>query len=104
MQICKAALSSIMGVEPQMIKEAKSSNEIIYLYYRLEGEKERFGYRCKVVGNRVMWGSQMGRWRDQKDDEVISYQITGNSIIVKEHFNDEPESEAMLTTFDFSQL
>ena len=103
-QVCKAALASIMGVAPKSIKSKKRENGVVYLYYLLEGKSEIYGYKCKLKDNRIIWGSAMGRWRTQKDDMLITFKINNKSITIKERFNDESESEATNTTFSQSQL
>lgn len=101
-QICKAALSSIMGVEIKDIDTKQKGNGITYMYYRLEDESRRYDYRCRLEGNRVIWGSAMGRWRTQKDDAVITFSVKNGKVIIKEKFDDEPESTE--TTFSLTQL
>lgn len=103
-QVCKAAISSIMGVEFDMIKTTDKKDGSIYLYYQIEGKKTKYDYKCKLEGDKIIWGTAMARWRTQKDDAVISYTVENDHLTIKEKFRDEPESEAIKTSFPVAQL
>ena len=103
-KICKAALSSIMGIDHRTIQAEKRETGVVSLHYRIEGEKERYGYKCRIEGNRVIWGSAGGRWRTDKGDAVITFTISDVHITIEERFNDEPVTQASRTTFPLSEL
>ncbi|MBD3791840.1 MAG: hypothetical protein IE918_06780 [Campylobacterales bacterium] len=103
-KICKAALSSIMGIDHRTIQAEKRETGVVSLHYRIEGEKERYAYKCRVEGNRVIWGSAGGRWRTDKSDAVITFTIGGAHITIEERFNDEPLTRASRTTLPLSEL
>lgn len=103
-QICKAAISSIMGVEVEAIHTKQRDNGTVHLYYRIENKKSRYGYKCKLDGEKVIWGTAMARWRTQQDDAVITYSVKEGHVTIKERFRDEPESEATYTTFSLAKL
>ncbi|HEO99723.1 MAG TPA: hypothetical protein ENO02_10535 [Epsilonproteobacteria bacterium] len=103
-KVCKAALSSIMGVDDKTIHAEQRKEGSISLYYRLEGEKERYDYKCRVDGSRVIWGSALGRWRTDKEDALITFSISDAHITIEERFTDEPVSQASRTTFPLSEL
>ena len=104
LQVCKAALSSVMGVDHKMIHTEKRNDGIVYMYYRIEGESDRYDYKCRLVGNRVIWGSAKGRWRTKKGDAVVSFSVNNGHVMITERFNDEPKSQGNKTTFPLSQL
>ena len=103
-QVCKAAISSIMGVEPETIKTSEKKDGTIYLYYQLDGKWSRYDYKCKLEGDKVIWGTALARWRTHDDDSVITFSVKNAQLIIKESFPDEPESEAIKTAFDMTQL
>jgi hypothetical protein len=103
-QLCKAALSSVMGVDLKAIQTEKEKDGIVSLHYRIEGESERYDYKCRVEGNRVVWGSEKGRWRTKKGDAVITFSVSNGNVTIRERFNDEPRSQGTKTTFPLSQL
>lgn len=103
-KICKAAISSIMGVDHTTIKSKLKEDGSVYLYYQIDGKFRKYDYKCKLDGNKVIWGTAMARWRTQSDDAVISYEVQNGDLIIKEKFRDEPESEAIKTTFPLAQF
>lgn len=103
-QICKAALSSVMGVDHSAIQTEKRKHGVVYLQYRIEGENDRYDYKCRVEGNRVLWGSAKGRWRTKKGDAVVTFIVSNGNVTITERFNDEPSSQGNKTTFPLSQL
>ncbi|MDM5271973.1 hypothetical protein PGH07_07265 [Sulfurovum sp. zt1-1] len=103
-QICKAALSSIMGVDIAAIETQKGKDGIVYLHYRIEGENDRFDYKCRLEGSKVIWGSANGRWRTKKSDAMITFQVRDGSVTIKERYNDELRSQGTKTTFPLSKL
>ena len=102
-QICKAALSLVMGVEPQNIRYDRESDGVFYLSYTLEEKGEPYRYRCKIEPNRVIWGSEMGRWRTKEEDALITYTLHAESVTIYERFNDE-EGISDQATFTSSAL
>lgn len=103
-QICKAALSSVMGVDHTVIQTEKRKHGVIYLQYRIEGENDRYNYKCKLEENRVIWGSEKGRWRTKKGDAVVTFIVSNGNVTITERFTDEPKSQGNKTTFSLSQL
>ena len=102
-QICKAAISLVMGIEPNQIMYDQDTSKEIYLSYRLKDEKEVYRYRCKIEGNRVIWASASGRWRTQKDDAMITYYVNSDRVTVEERYLGE-EGLAGKSTFRASIL
>lgn len=103
-QVCKAALSSVMGVDLKAIQTEQEKDGIVSLHYRIAGENDRYDYKCRVEGKRVIWGSAKGRWRTKKGDAVITFSVSNGNVTIRERFNDEPRSQGTKTTFSLSQL
>lgn len=91
-QICKAAISLLMGVEPKKIRIDKQDAGATYLSYWLANEKERYGYKCKLIGNKIIWGSKGGRWRSQKEDSELTFSVDNGILEVVEKYKDESKA------------
>src|SRR5688500_4940108 len=63
-QICKAAIGVVMGRNPATMKVDKSIGNVTYISYVRPDDRKRWAYKCKLDGNRVLWGADDGRWRD----------------------------------------
>lgn len=91
-QICKAGIATVMGKEPNIITATNISSPIIGLSYIRKDDGTKWLYKCKINGNTIVWGSSDGRWREDPLDSVITYKISGDSIIVSEKYTDGSES------------
>jgi len=61
--------------------------DVIYLsYVRDDGDK--FSYKCRTKGSRVIWGTATGRWRTHSEDSKVSYRVDGDMIIIVDTFSD----------------
>lgn len=88
--ICKKCISEITGRDINIMNIDKFvdniDNPIIYLSYVRKSDNTKWSYKCKIVGNRVIWGNSNGRWRDSEyyGDSKITYSIDNGKIIIKE--------------------
>lgn len=88
-QICKAAIGTIMGRDPKIVKVTKNENGVAFLYYIRRDDQSKWAYRCKLEGTRVIWaGDPGGRWRTDPRDEQLSYQVNGDMLTIVEKFSD----------------
>jgi hypothetical protein len=70
--ICRTAIASIMGRDPKLMQVTRTAGDVLFLTYVRAMDNFVWAYRCRVEGNRVVWASEPGRWRDgPKDDEVL---------------------------------
>jgi hypothetical protein len=61
-----------MGRDPKTMQVTRTDGDVLYLTYVRAMDNFVWTYRCRVEGNRVVWASEPGRWRDgPKDDEVF---------------------------------
>ena len=91
-QICKAGIAKIMGRDPTIIKIDRVANDAIYLSYVRQDDQSKWKYKCKLEGNRIIWGSDTGRWRSHPMDSKVTFKVTGNSITVTDSFSDGSSS------------
>lgn len=99
-QICKAAVSVIMGRSPSIMKASIVGSDVKVSYVRPDdGSKWRF--KCKLEGSRVMWGSDPGRWRTHPDDGRVYYSISeaGASarLTIEEKYSDGSATKESFT-------
>jgi hypothetical protein len=86
--ICRTAIASIMGRDPKTVQVTRVAGDILFLSYVRPIDNFVWDYRCKIQGNRVVWASEPGRWReDPKDDKVFFEVVEGGKQlrIIEDH-------------------
>jgi hypothetical protein len=86
--ICRTAIASIMGRDPKIVQVTRVVGDILFLSYVRPIDNFVWAYRCKIQGNRVIWASEPGRWReDPKDDKVFFEIVEGGKQlrIIEDH-------------------
>jgi hypothetical protein len=74
---CRAALASIMGRDPKIVRVTLVAGDILFLSYVRPIDNFVWAYRCKIRGNRVIWASEPGRWREDPKDNKVFFDIVG---------------------------
>jgi hypothetical protein len=70
--ICRTAIASIMGRDPKIMQVTQNVCDVLFWTYVRAMDNFVWTYRCRVEGNRVVWATEPGRWRDDvKDDKVL---------------------------------
>lgn len=106
-QICKAAVSAIMGRNPKIIKINRTKDGIVYLSYRRPDDGTRWAVKCKTEGTQVIWASDnpdsLGRWRTHPEDEKVYFSTpNGPSILhIQQRFSD---GSTMVKSYKKSEL
>ena len=87
--ICRTAIAAVMGRDPKLVRVTRTAGDVLFLSYVRPLDNFVWDYRCKIQGNRVIWASEPGRWReDPKDDKVFFEIVEGGKqlrIIVEDH-------------------
>ena len=91
-QICKAMISAVMGREPKIINIDAESEGVIRLSYRRPSDGSHWSNRCKVTGQSVTWALREGRWRDHPLDEKITFERSGEMLIIRQRHADNSTS------------
>jgi hypothetical protein len=86
-----------MGRNPATMKIDRISENVVFLSYSRPDDGKRWTYKCKVEGERILWGADDGRWRTHPADSVISFAIDGSSLVVTERFSDGSSNEEGFT-------
>ena len=87
-QICKAGIAVVMGRDPAIMKIDHAEKDVVYLSYVRADDRKRWTYKCKLEGQRILWGADDGGWRTHPADSVITFAIDASSLTVTERFSD----------------
>jgi hypothetical protein len=74
--ICRAAIASIKGRDPKLVKVALVRDDVFFLTYTRPIDSFVWTYRCRIEGSRVVWADEPGRWRNEPKDDKISFEAT----------------------------
>jgi hypothetical protein len=86
--ICRTALASIMGRDPKIVRVTLIAGDVLFLSYVRPIDNFVWDYRCKIQGNRVVWASEPGRWREDPKDDKVFFEIVGGGKqlrIIEDH-------------------
>jgi hypothetical protein len=87
--ICRTALASIMDRDPKLVRVTLIAGDVVFLSYVRPIDNFVWDYRCRIEGNRVVWASEPGRWREDPKDDKVLFEIVGGGkqlrIIVEDH-------------------
>jgi hypothetical protein len=75
--ICRTAIASIMGRDPKLVRVTRTTSDVLFLSYLRPIDNFVWAYRCKIQGNRVIWASEPGRWREDPKDDKVFFEIVG---------------------------
>jgi hypothetical protein len=88
--ICRTAIASIMGRDPKMMQVTRTAGDVLFLTYVRAMDNFVWTYRCRVEGNRVVWASEPGRWRDDPKDDEVFFEVVdaGKQLHIIENHGD----------------
>jgi hypothetical protein len=88
--IARYTISSVMQQPAKIIKAIKK-DDLYYVSYTRKSDKQKFEYKIKFDGNKILWANIDGRWRDSEYDEKLSFSENGNILNIIQTFNDGSE-------------
>ena len=94
--ICRTAIASIMGRDPKLVQVTRIDRDVLFLSYVRPVDNFVWDYRCRIEGNRVVWASEPGRWRDAPKDGKVFFEIVGDGNqlqIIDDHGGGSPTKE-----------
>jgi hypothetical protein len=94
--ICRTAIASLMGRDPKLVQVTRIDGDVLFLSYVRPIDNFVWDYRCKIEGNRVVWASEPGRWRDDPKDRKVFFEVVGggNQVqITVDHGDGSPTKE-----------
>lgn len=77
--VARYAMATSMQ-EPISIVKSQKKDNYYYVWYIRPSDSQKFEYKVKFEGNRIIWGDLNGRWQDTEYDEKISFEEIGNKI------------------------
>jgi len=90
--ICKAGIAAIMGRSPSIMKASNIDGPVIGISYIRKDDGTKWALKCRILGNKIIWGNSDGRWRTDPLDGVVNYKIEKDSIVVAVRYYDGSES------------
>jgi hypothetical protein len=75
--ICRTAIASITGRDPKIMQVTRTAGDVLFLTYVRAMDNFVWTYRCRVEGNRVVWASEPGRWREDPGDDKVFFEVIG---------------------------
>lgn len=94
--IAEFTMASIM-YQPTKIMTTKKDGENIIVSYIRPSDSQKFSYRIKIEGHRIIWATIDGRWRDSSEDEYITFEEEKKKIIITQRFSDGSSSKDSYT-------
>jgi hypothetical protein len=73
--ICRTAIASIAGRDPKIMQVTRTVGDVLFLTYVRAMDNFVWTYRCRVEGNRIVWASEPGRWRDDPKDDKVFFEV-----------------------------
>jgi hypothetical protein len=88
--ICRTAVAAITDRDPKIMQVTRTVGDVLFLTYVRPIDNFVWAYRCRIEGNRVVWASEPGRWRDgPKDDKVLFEDVgAGKQLRIIENHGD----------------
>ncbi len=88
--ICRTAMAAITDRDPKLMQTRTAPDGVVMLTYARPIDNFVWAYRCRLEGNRVIWASEPGRWRDKAKDDKILFEVVGAGTqlrIIDNHAN-----------------
>jgi hypothetical protein len=88
--ICRTAVAAITDRDPKIMQVTRTVGDVLFLAYVRPIDNFVWTYRCRIEGNRVVWATEPGRWRDNpKDGEVLFEDVgEGKQLRIIENHRD----------------
>jgi hypothetical protein len=88
--ICRTAVAAITDRDPKIMRVTRTVGGVLFLTYVRPVDNFVWTYRCRIEGNRVVWATEPGRWRDNpKDGEVLFEDVgAGKQLRIIENHRD----------------
>lgn len=103
LEICRAAIATLMGRSPSIIKVDGVEAQIIYTTYVRPDDGSVWSNRCQIRGSQVAWGTKTGRWRDHQMDEKVYFaqSVDRQNLTITVAYADGSKSEKTFRLNDF---
>ena len=82
--LCKATIHAVIGANPKIMRTSEQFGSTIVAYNR-ESDGKFWDYMCRLDGDRMVWGSNGGRWHNHNMDEYIRVSVESETSTLKLH-------------------
>lgn len=88
--ICRTAIAFISGRDPKIMQVTRIAGDVIFLSYVRPFDNFVWDYRCRIEGNRVIWASEPGRWREEPKDDKVYFEVleAGSQLRISDDHSD----------------
>jgi hypothetical protein len=102
-RVCRAAIASMNGHKPRIMKVMSNKDGVVRIRYARPSDGKLWKNDCRVAGNQVEWrpvdadgpGSGESRWRSSDYGERVTFEIKGRKVEITTHYPDSaPEAES----------
>jgi hypothetical protein len=101
--ICRAAIGSLVDHDPKLFRVTRTDGDVLFLSYVRPIDNFDWTYRCRIRGNRVIWASEPGRWREDKGDDKISFEIVADGKQLR-IIDDRGDGSPVSVLFDLDRI
>ena len=88
--VARYTMASVMGQETKIIKATKNKELYLVSYVR-KSDKQKFNYKVKFEGNKILWANIDGRWRNSEFDEKLSFEEKDDFVKIIQTYSDGSE-------------
>lgn len=85
--VARFAIASVMQ-KPSKSMKVRVKDELYYVSYVRKSDNQKFDCKIKITGNKIIWATIDGRWRDQMEDERISFEENGKKLKIIQTYSD----------------
>ena len=95
--ICRTAIASMTDRDPKVMQVSRTVGDVLFLTYLRPIDNFVWAYRCRIDGNRVMWATEPGRWREDPKDNKIFFEIVdaGKQLRIVEVHSDGSRTQQL---------
>lgn len=86
-QVCKGVIASATG-QPVNIMGAIVNRQFVQVSYSRPDDNKQWIYRCKLEGNKGIWGMGDGRWRTHSMDSKQTFNVNNGNLYIRTDFSD----------------
>jgi hypothetical protein len=98
-QICKAGIGVVMGRDPVAMK-SRVAGDIVFISYVRSDDGMEWSYRCRLEGDRIIWATDTGRWRNSVADEPIFFRVVDERLEIEERYTDGSSTQKTFSRTD----
>lgn len=93
-----------MGRDPKLVRVTRDAGDVLFLSYVRPIDNFVWDYRCRIEGNRVIWASEPGRWRENPKDDKVFFEIVEGGKQLRIIVEDQDDGSATKELFERDQI